>query len=204
MFEETTIELIKVILEFFSKLMWPAIVFFVIYSFRKEFAEMLNRITNVKYPGGEVSIQREDPGATKPKGEEATQEKYIDPTGFYTKDGLTRLISKSGFVVDDEQVVGHLLFFRTRHQHTWLIATNRQLFCILDDEDTRASGRLIQWKLPLDQATPIQARISARGNPVVDVGPRRSWLYSRRLHPDEQVLETDIARLIAKGKEARN
>jgi hypothetical protein len=202
MLNESSIELIKVVLGFLSALVWPIVAFCAIYMFRDEFAQLLRGIKSFKYPGGEVSIQRVDPEAIRPKRESATQERYIDPVGFYTKAGLARLVMESGLVTDDERVVDQLLLFETPRQHTWVIATSRQLVCILDDENTRATGRLIQWRLPLDQATPIRARTSERGNAVVDIGTKRSWLYSRHLHSDEQLLEGDIMTLIQKGKEA--
>jgi hypothetical protein len=199
---ELIVELIKAILGFLSALVWPTVVFCAIYLFRDNIAQLLRGIRSFKYPGGEVSIQREDPEATKPERETATQVKYVDPAGFYTKAGLARLVSESGFVDDSERAVDELLLFDTPGQHTWLIATTRQLFCVLDDQNTRTSGRLIQWKLPLDKATPIRARTSEMGNPVVDIGTKRNWLYSRHLHSDEQLLERDIVSLIRKGRGA--
>jgi len=103
-------------------------------------------------------------------------------------------------VAKDENVVGELKLFQSTKQHTWLIATNRQLFCVLDDEDTRSSGKLIQWEMPLDQASPIRARTSmARDHEVVDIGKKRAWLYSLQLYEDEEALVNDINKLIAKG-----
>lgn len=76
------------------------------------------------------------------------------------------------------------------------IATNKRLFCILDDEKTRNSGRLIQWRSSLESAEPISARSHKSGVGLVDIGPRRNWLYSESLHPARDQLEQDVRAMI--------
>ena len=117
--------------------------------------------------------------------------------------GLSKLIDESGLVDSREHVLDQVLLFQTPKQRTWFLVTEHQLFCILDDAKTRSSGRLIQWRMPLDSAGPVRARTSLkRGNAVVDIGVKRGWLYSRDLHPVETELEKRIRDLVAKGKRA--
>lgn len=77
------------------------------------------------------------------------------------------------------------------------MASGRQLFCILDDERTRASGRLIQWHMGLDDATPVRARPYKSGSGLLDIGQRRNWLYSTELYPVPGELEDAVERLLA-------
>jgi hypothetical protein len=95
-------------------------------------------------------------------------------------------------VTTDEQVQRAFLLYQTSAQQTWLVLTNRKVFCILDDERTRASGRLIQWRLPLEDAQPVRAHLSDRGSPVIDIGLRKDWLYSTKLHSSPHALEKDL------------
>ncbi len=203
MVEENDVRLIGAILNFISSFVWPAVILFIIWHFREQIRVMILNIRSFKYPGGEFEFeQRQESGATKPLKETATQEKYVDPRGFYTRDGLSKLINESGLIEAVEKVVDMFLIFETSKQHTWIISTNRQLFCILDDENTRSSGRMIQWKMPLSKASPIRAGISERGNPVVDIGERKNWLYSRHLYPTEDTLEKSLNGLIDRGRES--
>jgi hypothetical protein len=190
------IQLISVVLTFISSLAWPAVVIFAVWHFRIQIAQVLLNIIYIKTPFCDFEFQQQDSHAIKLVKAIATQEKYIDSRGFYTRDGLSQLITKSGFVQEEEKIFDMLLLFDTPKQHTWIVSTNRQLFCILDDENTRSSRSMIQWKMPLNEAEPIRARASAKGNPVVDIGQRKSWLYSRLLYPSEEILEKSINRLI--------
>jgi hypothetical protein len=64
--------------------------------------------------------------------------------GFLTEQGIGETIRQSGLLGPGEEVVDHLLLLRTRRQRTWLVSTTASLFCLLDDEKTRADDRLIQ------------------------------------------------------------
>lgn len=197
MIEESVVRLIEAFLSFISS--WPFAVLIVVAYFRKQIAELILNISYWDSPFGKIQFQKQDPEAIKTL-KETVMEK-LDPRGFYTRYGLSNLITESDLIQKDEKVVDMLLLFETRKQHTWIISTNRQLFCVLDDENTRSSGRMIQWKMLLSQADPIRARISAKGNPVVDIGERKSWLYSRDLYPTEEELENRIKRLIKEEQE---
>lgn len=195
-------EYLKIVLEFLSSLAWPVAVVVVANTFRDELARLIDRISHIKYPGGEVTTQLEDPEAVSKATPVAKELKLIEPSGFYSKEGLTQLVQDSGFMGEDERVAEHQLIFRTLSQRTWFVATNRQLFCILDDETTRSKQRLIQWDMALGDAEPIHARMSERGNHVIDVGKKRSWLYSTSLHPDPPMLEADLRSLITRAASA--
>jgi hypothetical protein len=201
MMMENNVRLVEAVLSFISSLVWPAVILFVVWHFREQISYMILNIKSFKNPFGEFEfVQPQRSGDIKPLKKTATQEKYVDPRGFYTKDGLSKLITESGLIQVDEKVVDMVLIFETLKQHTWIITTNLQLFCVLDDEDTRSSGRMIQWKMLLSDDLPIRARISERGNPVVDIGERKGWLYSRHLFPIEEALEKSIKSLIERGR----
>ncbi len=89
-----------------------------------------------------------------------------------------------------------LLLYSTRTQHTWLVVTQDHIFCLLDSAKTRAGGRVVQWKQKLDPKLSFRAYKSAKGSPVVDIGSRKRWLYSRRMYSDPQKLEKRIKQLI--------
>ncbi len=198
MVEENYVRLIEAVLIFISS--WPIVILLIILLFRKTVAEMLGNIIIIEIPTFiKIGMQGQDSDAFAMKAD-ITPEKHRDPKGFYTRDGLSQLIVKSGLIKENEKVTDMILLFETRKQHTWIISTDRQLFCILDDEKTREKGRMIQWKMLLTEAEPIRARTSENVYPVVDIGERKRWLYSRHLFPTEDALENRINTLVKKEK----
>lgn len=159
-------------------------------------------IKSVDMPGlGKIEFQQApDPEAALPSKQSTRRSPSLDESGFYSHDGLTQLIEDSGLVEAGEHVAQRLLLFRTRKQRTWLLATRRTVFCVLDDDKTRVTGRLIQWRLPIDDLAPVVAHRTPAGSRVVTLGPQGNWLYSLALHPDEAELERDIGRMLAEAR----
>ena len=95
-----------------------------------------------------------------------------------------------------------LKLYRSTGQRIWLIATNRRLFLVIDDEDKRRNNQLIQWNMMLDDAEPVKAYdhpdMSMTGQ--VDIGQRRYWLYSQDLHPNPRQLEEAISAMVAESQ----
>ena len=87
-------------------------------------------------------------------------------------------------------------------QRTWIAATPRKVFCILDGDNTRRRDRLIQWTMPLDDrlAIKMRPRDSMRATGLVDIGRRRNWLYTKRLFKGGKTVEQELAELIEKAK----
>ena len=86
-------------------------------------------------------------------------------------------------------------FSERRGQHTWLIATGKRLYCILDD--VRKDRPKVQWSLGKDKlrdaAGSLTVAISSadrhKNSGVVHIGPRRNWLYSKELFRNESVAQ---------------
>ncbi len=88
-----------------------------------------------------------------------------------------------------------LLFFETSKQHTWLVATPKRLYCILDD--VRKPRPHINWsmsrrkvlegtKLEVDLKTAPKTQKTG----LIDFGPHhRRWLFSKSLFEGESIEE---------------
>jgi hypothetical protein len=131
----------------------------------------------------------------------ATKTVLQDEQGFYTEEGLDQLLAASGKLSDDEVIYKKLLLFRTRKQLTWLVATNQNLFLLLDDEKTRIGEHVIQWHQPLSEATPVRAYPALKGKHVIDIGTRKRWLYSHTLHPNPKELVEKVGTMINDARE---
>jgi hypothetical protein len=93
-----------------------------------------------------------------------------------------------------------LRLFETTSQQTWLIATSRNLYCIVDDR--RRPRAQLRWAMPLSEARagPIRIHDAARQYRdqagLLDIGRRRDWIYTKRLFRDKDVISA-VRELIA-------
>ncbi len=206
-------KILEALLTFFTALLTPAstciwqiIVIGTLFGFRKQISSLLQRISKVKFKDSEISFQPEERDAPTvlteknlPRSKDAV--KLFGMTDFYTVEQIREIVRTSGLVdVDNkERIKAQLLLFRTPRQKTWLVTTNKQLFCLLDDDKTRATRRIIQWYMPLQNAFPIVAKEHPSKTTVglLRIDGRKNWLYSLSLHPDPVRLEKDIETMIS-------
>ncbi len=130
----------------------------------------------------------------------------FDRDGFYTEAGVINLIKNAPDLASDERIVGDpLLIFRTKNQRTWLVTTNKALFCVLDDEEKRARQSLIRWKQPLSDIDVIETRSCPpkfKNSRYVDIGDRhKGWKYSKSLFPTPEELIEAINTMKEKAKQ---
>lgn len=125
----------------------------------------------------------------------AVAEPVIGADGFLNADAVAGLVNAQ--VVGDERIRGvPFMLFNTRRQRTWLVTTNRRLFCLLDDATTRDNDRLIQWREPLDKVRPVTAVVVGRSGQISFGTRRGGWLYSKALHPDPAKLKREVDALL--------
>ena len=92
--------------------------------------------------------------------------------------------------------------FETSYQTTYLKVTDNGLKCYL--EDTRPGKRSgHQWTLTKTQAKEILSKREFRvysgyklRSGLFSIGPRRNWLYSKKLYPEPTLLELDIEKML--------
>lgn len=109
-------------------------------------------------------------------------------------------------ISDNENLdkVGSLIFFKTKRQQTWLIASNQNLYCVLDD--ILSDKFEVRWKITKDELVDslgevilqIEIDSSFRENSGrIDFGHNhKNWLYSKNLFPSPDKLKKDIEALI--------
>ena len=185
--------------DFFSTLIWQAMVVGGLLFFRDQIRHLLGRLAHFKVGDTEWKFQVPSADAHETSALPELQPERTGPGGFLTPAGVTSLIDQSGLMGGGEQVLEPFLLFSTKRQRTWLATTSAHLICILDDEATRAEGRMIQWRLSLDQAQPVATRPHKWDAGLVDIGPRKGWLYSYQLHPSAKALTSDVRDLVQRA-----
>ena len=101
----------------------------------------------------------------------------------------------------DEDNSSELVIFTTSKQITTLRLTNHGLRCYLAD---KSSGtETLQWTIsPTDvqqiiKTRDVHAKDYKHSTGVVDIGAKKNWMYSKRLHPDKKVFEEEILTLLS-------
>lgn len=98
----------------------------------------------------------------------------------------------------DHEILDKMQIFKTKRQHTWLVAVRGKIVCLLDDENTRKAGRVIQWRQRVGSQTQVSARRMPGGPAfLLDVGRAKRWLASPGLFGnDPSQLETQVRALV--------
>lgn len=89
-----------------------------------------------------------------------------------------------------------LLIFETSKQRTWLVASPKRLYCILDD--IREVEPNINWSMKKDKLIQnnilaIELKIKDKSNKtgLIDFGPtHKNWLYSKKLFSKIGIVQT--------------
>jgi len=102
----------------------------------------------------------------------------VDDKGFLTEAGVSEMVLRRTGKTPRKL----LRVLRTKSQRTWFVAVPGVIVCLLDDERTRASTRLIQWQEPVDALTKVSAMRKAGHDwlGLAGVGRRQRWLANLR------------------------
>jgi hypothetical protein len=106
------------------------------------------------------------------------------------------IVAQSTLHEPNETVVGELLIFQTPEQRTWLVATNRKVFVILDDEGTRNDKRIIQAAFDRARTLPLKFDTEKRAEAVKFAAEETWWYYSKHLFPTPKSLTAAVKRLV--------
>jgi hypothetical protein len=132
---------------------------------------------------------------------------FADRTAFETVDGIKKFVVKSKYFNSDEESPERsnaLLIFSTPYQHTWLVVTEKRLYCILDD--LRKQEPHINWSMKSDDiirdgkiVLPINVRNKSKDTGLVDFGRKHEdWLFSRKLFLSQPV-DTMIKKILQRS-----
>lgn len=112
----------------------------------------------------------------------------------------------SAYSLDSEENINNaegLILFQTSRQKTWLIASEKKLFCVLDDienDSFEVRWQMDKFDLIKEQGLSLEINTNPNYSPStgsVDLGNNhKEWLYSKKLYRSEAELKSSISKLI--------
>jgi len=130
-------------------------------------------------------------GASEDTNDKDAQDEFLSITS------LRALLTGSGRLQPDEEITGELLIFRTSRQMTLLLVTNRRVFILLDDPDTRRESAVIQASFAREQTLPLRfKKDSANEHSVGFAALKEYWYYSVELFPSPEALRDAVENLV--------
>lgn len=91
-----------------------------------------------------------------------------------------------------------LIIFSTSKQQTWLVTTEKRLYCILDD--IRKPKPRVQWSSPKEkllEPNQITTRPKSNKSGLINLGDdHKNWLYSKKLFKNAPI-ESSVKKLLS-------
>jgi hypothetical protein len=189
-----------------ASVLWPLVALTALFIFRQEIRSLFGRLRRGKMFGQEIELET-PVQSPSPKAESITvsssQGIQVGANGFLTEESIKKVVEDYG-IAEANKVDKLLQIFATSKQRTWLASTQNHLFCLLDDADSRKSGRLIQWVISKSEAEPIEARRKSQTLGSVLIDDRGRWLYSANLFPNTDDFENRVRELIKPTTQPNN
>jgi hypothetical protein len=126
----------------------------------------------------------------------SVREFFLGKSEFKTSDEIIATVRQhKDFDANSEnlETAEAMLIFQTSKQQTWLVVTSLRLYCVLDDLEK--SSTRVQWSIPIETIADdqgqfkitIQTRDKTPRTGLLDIGDRRSWLFSKKLFASEPI-----------------
>ncbi|MDI9857961.1 hypothetical protein [Flectobacillus roseus] len=193
---EHTSKVIVAILDLIGRLIWPAVVLLVIFKFRRYIEALLTRLGSLKIAGSEWVFQPTTDKEVRTQVDNTNEKIKLGPDGFFSSEGIKRFVTISGLLDNDDAVKQELLIFQTPKQRTWLVASKKYVFVLLDDENTQKINSLIQTTFEKSNILPLKFNSQDNAGTVKFDAEDIWWYYSFNLFPTTTSLKNAIKKLI--------
>ena len=191
--DDVTTRLATASLEFAKALVWPVALLWILHRFRPQLSDLLARIGSVKIAGSEWVFQEPLPKAAETVAPTSSFGDWeVGADGFLNTSSLRSIVSHSKLFEVGESVTAELMIFQTPAQRTWLMATNRRIFVLLDDDVTREEKHVIQTSFDRARTLPLQFGKSEGVGIVKFRAEPTWWYYSTHLFPSTDSLDAVV------------
>lgn len=189
-------KVIIAVLDLIGRLIWPAVVLFVIFKFKTYIEALLTRLGSLKIAGSEWVFQPPTDKEVKLKIDTKTEQIAVGPDGFFSSESIRKIVQDSGLIDNDDTIKQELLIFQTPKQRTWLVATKKYVFILLDDDTTKKRNDLIQTFFEKSKTMPLKFNSHDSAGTVKFNAEDIWWYYSFNLFPTTTSLNNAVKKLI--------
>ncbi|MDO8727088.1 MAG: hypothetical protein Q7J35_13550 [Candidatus Methanoperedens sp.] len=133
--------------------------------------------------------------------EEELIAKLLGRRDFFSMPDIIEFVKNSGNYTDDNLKKARALkIFQTSKQQTWLVSTDKAIYCILDDN--RKDKPIVRWSNPKSViltdntiSIEIKERDYSEKSGLLSIGKRMDWLYTKKLFKGSDI-KKEIKNLI--------
>lgn len=121
--------------------------------------------------------------------------KLFDNNAFFRSESEIKkwIVKSRNYQGEDTSIAKSFLYFSTSKQRTYLVATNKRLYCILDD--SRKEKPHINWSMPRKDVLDnnrlmfsITTRDKSNKTGLADIGIKhKNWLFSKELFSSSDI-----------------
>ena len=184
------------LIQLLGKLLWPAVAILFLISFRENIRFLIDRIASVSFPGTKFVFQKQAITAPAASAELLAATFEVGHDGFLTANARKKVINESRL---EQHPVWRkeLLIYTNPTQRTWMVTTEKSIFVLLDDANTRISSTIVQAFFANEMTLPLRF---GNDGPTTTVAfaadPDDWWYYSNSLFPTPIKFEAFVKKLI--------
>jgi hypothetical protein len=143
------------LIQFLGRLLWPAVAIVFLLSFRENIRLLIDRIASVSFPGTKFVFQKQAITAPAASAELLAATFEVGHDGFLTANARKKVINESRL---EQHPVWRkeLLIYANPTQRTWMVTTEKNIFVLLDDANTRISSTIVQAFFAKELTLPLR------------------------------------------------
>ena len=187
---------LNALIQLLGKLLWPAVAIVFLISFKENIQHLINRVGSISFPGTKLIFQKLSITAPAASAELLAATFEVGPDGFLTAKARKKVISGSDL---EEQPVWRreLLIYTNPAQQTWMVATEKNIFVLLDDASTRFSSMIVQACFAKELVLPLAFGTDGPTTTVAFATDADDWwYYSNSIFLTPKQFEAALKKLI--------
>jgi len=187
---------LNALIQLLGKLLWPAVAIVFLLSFKQSIRLLIDRVASVSLPGTRFVFQKQTITAPVASAELLAATFEVGHDGFLTTGARKKVINESRL---EEQPVWRkeLLIYSNPTQRTWMVATEKNVFVLLDDPNTRFTKTIVQAFFAKELALPLKYGTDGPTSTVsFAVDENDWWYYSDTLFPTPDKFEIAVKKLV--------
>jgi hypothetical protein len=121
----------------------------------------------------------------------------LGKNGAFTPHGIMKIVESRAPQGQPNNIPRkNILLFESKEQKTWLVATDYELFILLDDKETRKENNLVMSRLNLRGILPLVFGEQDGAGTIKFANMDRAWYYTKSLFRGKKSLKQQIEEMV--------